>query len=127
MNRDQQLLAIRPTIQTETITDTNSSEYFQNQVLRPILKFQNDYFLWMIKQTVSFQKSNFDAKSAFDQKRVVTQILASNRKFKAALVDSCIALMTSAELNLFQNRSGEYRKRIISMVEERLIDQLVTD
>jgi len=127
MNRDEQLLAIRPSIETEYIPDTTSSEYFQNEVLRPILKFQNDLFLWMIKQTVQFQKSNFAAKIPFDQQKVIAQILDSDRKFKASIVDSCIALMTTQELSLFQSRTAEYRKRIISMVSERLIDQLVSD
>ena len=42
-SRDQQLISQRPEIfSTKTLETTSSFEVFQNQVLRPILKFQND-------------------------------------------------------------------------------------
>ena len=44
IDRDERLLRQRPDLPASKIKDNMSSEeYFQNAVLRPILKFQNEY------------------------------------------------------------------------------------
>jgi len=44
--RDSSLKSLRPDVITGTVkTEMSSEEYFQNSILRPIIKFQNDLLI----------------------------------------------------------------------------------
>ena len=50
-SRDSYLKSLRPDILTKKINaDMSSEEYFQNTVLRPIIKFQNDLLISVFLQ-----------------------------------------------------------------------------
>lgn len=58
--RDHQLKKIRPDYMTTTINDVMSNEErFQNLVLRPIIKFQNDLIINVFKNYVGKHKNVF--------------------------------------------------------------------
>ena len=59
--RDHQLKKIRPDYMTTTINDVMSNEErFQNLVLRPIIKFQNDLIINVFKNYVGKHKNVFN-------------------------------------------------------------------
>ena len=59
-SRDSYLKSLRPDILTKTIkTEMSSEEYFQNTVLRPIIKFQNDLLIAVFLQFCTKYKNVF--------------------------------------------------------------------
>lgn len=126
MKRDELLLNIRPVITTESNSEMTDHEIFQNQTLRPILKFQNDLLISIAQCSQLFVKSAFKSKDSHQQKEIISTILSKDQRIKADLVTSVVALMTEYELSIYHSESAEYRRRILTMSRERLIDQMVT-
>ena len=59
-SRDTYLKSLRPDILTKTIkTEMSTEEYFQNTVLRPIIKFQNDLLIAVFLQFCTKYKNVF--------------------------------------------------------------------
>ena len=59
-SRDSYLKSLRPDILTKTIkTEMSSEEYFQNTVLRPIIKFQNELLIAVFLQFCTKYKNVF--------------------------------------------------------------------
>ena len=59
-SRDSYLKSLRPDILTKTIkTEMSSEEYFQNKVLRPIIKFQNELLIAVFLQFCTKYKNVF--------------------------------------------------------------------
>jgi len=59
-SRDSYLKSLRPDILTKKINaDMSSEEYFQNTVLRPIIKFQNDLLISVFLQFCKKYKNIF--------------------------------------------------------------------
>lgn len=125
MKRDELLLNIRPVITTESNSEMTDHEIFQNQTLRPILKFQNDLLVSIAQYSQLFVKSGFQSKDSHQQKEIISTILSKDQRLKADLVTSVVALMTEQEVSIYQSNSAEYRRRILTMARERLIDQMV--
>jgi hypothetical protein len=64
MERNQQLLKLRPTIDTISQTGNISQvELFQNTVVRPILKFQHNSILQLFEMYLIQKKENFSWKN----------------------------------------------------------------
>lgn len=58
--RSEKLLQQRPDIPTSKINDQmGSEEYFQNAILRPILKLQNDLFISVFKNYLKNTRTFF--------------------------------------------------------------------
>ena len=58
IDRDERLYRQRPDLSVSKIKDNMSSEeYFQNAVLRPILKFQNDILIEIFKTYIQKRKN----------------------------------------------------------------------
>ena len=70
-SRDSYLKSLRPDILTKKINaDMSSEEYFQNTVLRPIIKFQNDLLISVFLQFCKKYKNIF---FDFHQKNLLPQ------------------------------------------------------
>ena len=61
-SRDSLLKSLRPDILSKTINkEMSSEEYFQNTVLRPIIKFQNDLLIAVFLQfCIKYKNVFFD-------------------------------------------------------------------
>jgi hypothetical protein len=59
-SRESSLKSLRPDVLTKTIkSEMSSEEYFQNTVLRPIIKFQNDLLIAVFLQFCRKYKNVF--------------------------------------------------------------------
>ena len=127
MNREENLFKIRPKVETEINYKISSSEAFQNDTIRPILKFQNDIIVYLFKNSKAITKINFDRKDAIGKKTIVTDLLKSDQKLKGQIEASVFSLMTVPELDYYFENRSEIKRRINTMVIERLIDNLVEE
>ena len=122
MNRQAQIIALRPSL-TSLAEDAQpkSIEIFQNQVLRPILKFQNDLTLALIRSQPHFSPD------MADRVKLATHIrtICNQPHFKNLLIGIIIGLMSVDEFHTYAKNLKEYNKRLLSMQVERYIDQLL--
>lgn len=118
--RDEVLIGIRPHLDLPSSPDTSEMETFQNQTLRPLLKFQNDLLVSLLEGQLEKRKIKIDRSSAktifFDLEKMIKR----DTSFKNGLLYSIVGLMTSEEVAFFQKHKSECSKRIINMVIQRL-------
>jgi len=125
MNRNK-LLELRPEIPAiDQEIASNEAERFQNQSLRPILKFQNHLLLSVFRQYAKERKSVFFELSPPKQRDYIAHSLQKDQKLRNLMFGLIIGLMTEEEYTAFARDQRELRKRIISMLSMRLQDQLV--
>jgi len=118
--RDEALLSLRPTIQSiDQSKSISESEAFQNQTLRPILKYQNDSI-----KSLFFEKINDQQLSLLDeadQRQRITKQLENNTVLRNQFIGMVIGLMTSEEIINYFAMESEMKRRIKTMLVERLM------
>jgi TctA family transporter len=125
MSRSNIIKAIRPEIGKISNTElTTEVELFQNNVLRPILKFQNDiikaiFVLNLKKQMIDFYKMNHQGKIDF-----ITQQIQKDLGLRNMLIGLVLGLMAEEDVTQYYTHETEYRRRITKMTIDRLADQL---
>ncbi len=126
MQRTEQLKNVRPNIPTIAIENaTTAQEQFQNQVLRPILKFQNDLLVALFKQYVIKRKGIFDGLSREKKLAYIQQAIQRDQNFRNLLVGSIVGQFTLEEYQVFSSQENKLTKRMMEMCVQRLQDQLV--
>ncbi|WP_452224481.1 glyoxalase [Lacinutrix chionoecetis] len=119
--RDQQLLAIRPTIASIRITDNMSrDERFQNLTLRPIIKLQNDLFIEVFRNYIAKHKNVFYELTTERRLHFIDNAIHKDIKFRNSLKGMVIGQFTTEEyLNYIENSSA-LNKRMMNIVIQRL-------
>jgi hypothetical protein len=104
--------------------ETSSDEYFQNQILRPILKLQNDLYIELFKNYIIKSKANFESYTIEKKFQFIEISIQKDTKFRSLLIGIVIGLFTIDEYVMYSNNSSDLNKRIITMLIERLKNQL---
>ena len=125
-SRDNFLLNSRPVIKCVEISNTEEFvvEDFQNNVLRPILKFQNDLFIKLFMK-YSHTKQSFKTFELEVKLKVIDDNFKRNSNLRQLLLGSVIAFFTTDEFITYDNFTYEINKRIFSMLKTRIKDQLI--
>ncbi|MFV7235599.1 glyoxalase [Flavobacterium sp. ZB4R12] len=105
-------------------TQSSSEESFQNEVLRPILKLQNDLFIASFINYVAKNKADFYSHSVEKKLSVIENAIQKDIKFRNALKGMIIALFTADEYAEYIKNSSNINKRMMSMLIERLKSQV---
>jgi hypothetical protein len=125
MNRNLDLKRVRPDFMTTTINDEMSTEErFQNLVLRPIIKLQNDLFIEVFRNYVAKHKNVFYDLSIEKRIDYVNNTIHKDMKFRNSLKGMVIGLFTVEEYKLYIQNSSALNKRMMNIVKERLIDNV---
>lgn len=103
---------------------SSSEESFQNEVLRPILKLQNDLFIASFINYVSKNKADFYSYTVEKKLSVIENAIQKDIKFRNALKGMIIALFTLDEYAVYIQNSSNLNKRMMSMLIERLKSQV---
>ncbi len=103
---------------------SSSEESFQNEVLRPILKLQNDLFLaifrhYILKSKVDFHNFTIDKKLAF-----IEHAIQKDSKFRNTCRGMVLALFTMDEYVAYIKNASNLNRRMMSMLIERLKSQV---
>ena len=125
MTREESLLHIRPKVETQVNYEISPSEAFQNDTLRPILKLQNDLFVHLFITNKAIIKIDFHRKDIVGKKKIITDLLKNEIKLKDQIETSAFSLMSLKELDFYFENRSEMKRRVNTMVIERLIDNLV--
>lgn len=124
-DRTNNLLRIRPEIKTTQINnDMRPEERFQNETLRPILKFQNPLILEMFRNYIRKHKNTFLELSLEKKLAYIENAIQRDIKFRNSLKGMVIGQFTIGEYNSYIQNSSALNKRMMNMVVERLKDQV---
>lgn len=124
-DRTSDLLAIRPEIHSAKFDqNTGSEERFQNETLRPILKFQNFLVIEVFKNYIQKHKNTFYGLSLEDRLAYIERTIQKDIKFRNSLKGMIIGQFTVAEYLIYIENSSALNKRMMNMVIERLKDQV---
>ena len=125
-SRDDILLNSRPLIKYSKISNKEFIiEDFQNKVLRPILKFQNDLFIQLFIKQLKSKKQLFKTFELEVKRKVIDENFKRNSSLRQLLLGSVIGLFTSEEFIVYNEFTTLINKRIFSMLKKRLEDQLL--
>ena len=105
-------------------SESSSEEYFQNQILRPILKLQNDLFIEIFKNYIIKSKANFETFTIDKKLLFIENSIQNDMKFRSLLNGIVIGLFTTDEYLLYSQNVTAFNKRIIMMLVERIKSQL---
>ena len=125
-NRSADLLPIRPEIPSARITEGMSQdEKFQNETLRPIIKFQNELFIAVFRNYIRKHKNGFHELTRPRQLAYIENALQKDIKFRNSLKGMIIGHFTDEEYERYIQNSSALNKRMMNMVIERLKDHVL--
>ncbi len=105
-------------------SQSTTEELFQNQVLRPILKLQNDLFIASFQNYVSKNKADFYNHTNEKKLAVMENAIQKDSKFRNAMKGIIIGLFTVEEFEKYTQSSSALNKRMMNMLLERLKSQI---
>lgn len=123
--RDEIVLSLRGEAIGNVSVDSSPDEQFQNKVLRPILKLQNDLFLDVFRNYVSKYKNDFYSYSVEKKLQYIENSIQKDIKFRNSLKGMVIGLFTVAEYDQYIRNSSQLNKRMMNMLIERLKSQVM--
>ncbi|TDD94899.1 glyoxalase [Flavobacterium cellulosilyticum] len=108
-----------------TVSSLSSfDEYFQNEILRPILKLQNDIFIITFINYTNKNKIDFNSFSVEKKLVVIENSIQKDIKFRNALKGMIVGLFTIEEYKEYIQNSSSLNKRMMGMLIERLKSQV---
>ncbi len=126
MSREK-LAELRPEIPSALLDNTKSIEHFQNEVLRPIIKFQHDFIVAYFEQNTTFQSLRKENKTLGDFLVKVQAFIGNQPNIKHQLIGSIIGMLTHSELETYWSDSTAHNKRIHQMICQRVADTFFAD
>ena len=124
-SRSEKLLQQRPQIPSSKIHDNMSrEEYFQNAVLRPVLKLQNELFIVVYMNYIRKHKNVFHYLSLPKKMQYIENSVQRDVKFRNNLKGIIIGQLTVEEFEVYAENSSALNKRMMNLLIERLKDQI---
>lgn len=123
--QDEAILALRGDSIGLINENSSSEEKFQNQTLRPILKFQNDLFIEVFKNYAVKQKGVFFTLSPEKKMHYIENVIQRDIKFRNSLKGIVIGLFTLEEYQDYILNSSNLNKRMMNLLIERLKSQVI--
>lgn len=122
--KDEALLEIRGE-SIGMVTDRSSiEEKFQNQTLRPILKFQNDLFIEVFRNYATKQKGVFFTLNPEKKMNYIENAIQKDIKFRNSLKGIVIGMFTINEYKEYIVNSSNVNKRMMNLLIERIKSQI---
>lgn len=127
MERDKLLLEIRPSISTIDIESPSSAEeYFQNTVIRQIMKLQHEAIISTFKSYVNTKKKSetYMAEVSITKEtfhHLVDQLSFKDPGFLNTLAGLILGMMTMPEMDTYMLNHAEYRRRIFTMSKKKIL------
>jgi hypothetical protein len=123
MNRNE-LKALRPQLFIENTESTSSIERFQNDSLRPIIKFQHEVIISLVTSHVLFNATLNSKGHRIGFQKKVREFINGQTALKNQLIGLISGVMTSSEFDFYLKKHQEINKRITQMICQRVSDTL---
>jgi hypothetical protein len=122
--RDALLSAHKGTTIGIVTKDSSPEEKFQNETLRPILKFQNDLFIEVFRNYAVKQKGVFFSLSPDKKMAYIENTIQRDIKFRNSLKGIIIGMFTVTEYKDYIQNSSNLNKRMMNLLIERIKNQI---
>ena len=123
-SRDTFLKELRGQSIGSLTSQSTAEESFQNEVLRPILKLQNDLFIASFVNYIDENKVDFNSKTIGAKLAVIDNAIQKDIKFRNEMKGVIVGLFTLDEYNIYTKNASNINKRIKNMLLERLKSQV---
>ena len=117
---------IRPVLKNLINSNTSDLERFQNEVIRPIIKMQNNLLVVFFEDYLKNRKIEFYILKYEDQENKINTILTKDINFKNILLGSIVGHFDENEIKVYLKSTSEFNKRVIQMIKQRLLDNCIT-
>lgn len=124
MKRDNLINSIRGEALGKKMDTISPEELFQNNILRPILKFQNDLLIELFIVYATKNKNVFFSLSIEKKNIYIEKATTSDIAFRNQLIGVVVGLFSVEEYLEYAKNSSNLNKRIITMLIERWKSQL---
>ena len=118
--RSEELLALRPLLFLDGGNE-KPLEKFQNQVLRPILKYQHELWVLELKQNQFFLQIKEKRWNGAELRQAIQSAISRSPDLKNHYFGIVTGLMTSEEYSFYLTNRTELNKRVLSMVIDRIL------
>jgi hypothetical protein len=126
MNRSISVKSLRTELpNVANYPDMSEIELFQNVVLRPILKFQNEVLIHIFSNNLKKRDIDFQGMNFKDRIGYVTQVVQKDLGLRNVLIGIVLGLLTADEVKQYYFYETEYRRRISKMIIDRIADQAI--
>lgn len=123
--RSKSLQQIRPLIPVLSETGaTSTAEQFQNQTLRPVLKYQHDLLIAIFRQYCHERKGSFFQLPKEKKFDYIDQATQRDFRFRNFLLGNITGMFTLEEYRTFLKNKSELTRRAMGMLAQRLKDSL---
>jgi hypothetical protein len=116
------LISIRPDIQTVT-ENVIALEQFQNQTLRPILKFQHELLISVFRHYIEKRKGAFHQLAPKDKPAYLEHAIRQDLRFKSQLLGIVIGHFTQVEFQQYCENEAELSRRLTDLLVQRIVSQ----
>lgn len=124
-NRETNLLAIRPQLLNAKVSrNMSSNEQFQNKTIRPIVKLQGNLLIEVFKNYIQKRKNTFYGLTLEKRFNFIENAIQKDMKFRNSLKGMIIGQFTIEEYAIYTKNSSALNKRMMSIVRERLQDNI---
>ena len=124
-DRSPDLLGLRPEIPSARVNPNMSNEErFQNQTLRPIIKFQNPLLLAAFRNYIRKHKGSYYDLELSKRLEYIENAIQKDIKFRNSLKGMIIGQFTLEEYQDYITNSSALNKRMMNAVISRLKDQV---
>ena len=117
---------IRPVLKNLINSNTSNIERFQNEVIRPIIKMQNNFLVVFFEDYLKNRKIEFYIIKYEDQENKINTILTKDINFKNILLGSIVGHFDENEIKVYLKSTSDLNKRIIQIIKQRLLDNCIT-
>lgn len=123
-SRSELVIKIRPNIDAPNLSQTLAQESFQNNVLRPILKLQNELLIMVLKNYFKKHKNSFYSLSLEKRLLYIEHAIQKDIKFRNSLKGIIIGMFSVEEYQTYLLDSSALNKRMMGMLIERYQSQI---
>lgn len=116
------LKSLLPTIAFEKKETMTALELFQNEILRPILKFQNT---GLCRLTLSYcyqMNPAFSSLSGTKKRKMINELLSGNQALRNQLTGMIISFLDDSDWKFYETQQKDIHKRIFQMITVRVLD-----
>ncbi|PHN02675.1 glyoxalase [Flavilitoribacter nigricans] len=100
--------------------DYSSAEQFQNECLRPILKFQHELLVAVFQHYIGLRKNKYYELTAPKKQEYIEHSIRQDRQFRNLLIGIILGHFTREEYADYLADEKELRRRLTDLLVQRL-------
>ena len=115
----------RPELSKNLLKNIDSDEeYFQNEVIRPVIKMQSDLIKSHVLHQFEQMKVDLEKLELLKKRKQITSLTQQNQQFKKELIGIVVGQFSIDELKKYHTMQKNLSKRIVQIIRNRMVDQL---